>query len=386
MDKLRVRVYNVRFGDAILVSVPDRTPNGKTEMRHILIDVGNVLQGTGGEDTVFKPVVENILRVLEDHPLDLYVMTHEHMDHVQGLFYAFQKLNQTIQVRYAWLTASAEGENYYNEHPEAKKKRFEAQKVYQSIAQFLDAASESESTPLALMVKNNNPQSTADCVSHLRKLAENTAYVHREFELQGHHPFQEVRFQIWAPEENTADYYGKFQPMALGVVMGPGPKAKPKLAVPKPPAGVDGGAFYNLVESRSHGYIDNLLTIDRAANNTSVVFCLEWRGWKLLFTGDAEQRSWKMMDKKGLLQPIHFLKVGHHGSHNGTPPPGLLDKILPMSPPDSRRRCAAVSTCEGSYSGVPDKETLEEIRRRCNGELISIGEDDKLYRDIEFEG
>ena len=42
-DKLRVRLYNIRFGDAVLVTVPD---NGTT--RHILIDVGNVLVGEGG--------------------------------------------------------------------------------------------------------------------------------------------------------------------------------------------------------------------------------------------------------------------------------------------------------------------------------------------------
>jgi hypothetical protein len=40
MDALRVRVYNVRFGDAILVSVPDKAPGGSPELRHILIDVG----------------------------------------------------------------------------------------------------------------------------------------------------------------------------------------------------------------------------------------------------------------------------------------------------------------------------------------------------------
>lgn len=45
MDKLRVRAYNVRFGDAILVSVPDKTSAGAKKTRHILIDVGNALGG-----------------------------------------------------------------------------------------------------------------------------------------------------------------------------------------------------------------------------------------------------------------------------------------------------------------------------------------------------
>ena len=51
MSKLRVRAYNVRFGDAILVSVPEK--RGSREVtRTILIDVGNVLSGCGGEDSV----------------------------------------------------------------------------------------------------------------------------------------------------------------------------------------------------------------------------------------------------------------------------------------------------------------------------------------------
>ena len=32
MDKLVVRIYNVQFGDGILISVPDRDNTGKTEI------------------------------------------------------------------------------------------------------------------------------------------------------------------------------------------------------------------------------------------------------------------------------------------------------------------------------------------------------------------
>ena len=49
-DTLRVRLYNVHFGDAILVIVPDRDPKTKkVTTRRILIDVGNApkVAGTG---------------------------------------------------------------------------------------------------------------------------------------------------------------------------------------------------------------------------------------------------------------------------------------------------------------------------------------------------
>ena len=55
---------------------------------------------------------------------------------------------------------------------------------------------------------------------------------------------------------------------------------------PKPPAGVDAGAFYRLVESRRDGLVDNLLAIDKAKNNSGIVFCLEWRGGEAASPGE----------------------------------------------------------------------------------------------------
>jgi hypothetical protein len=134
---------------------------------------------------------------------------------------------------------------------------------------------------------------------------------------------------------------------------------------PIPPPGVDAGSFYDLVESRINGYADNLLTIDRAANNTSVVLQIEWRGYRLLFPGDAEQASWAMMSSLGLLQPVHFLKVGHHGSWNGSPRDALFEQVLPATPPDGRERFATISTCLETYDSVPDDDTVGAIAARC---------------------
>ena len=57
MDELRVRVYNVRFGDAVLLTIPDKDTAGETIARHVLFDVGNSLTKEGGADEVFKPIV-----------------------------------------------------------------------------------------------------------------------------------------------------------------------------------------------------------------------------------------------------------------------------------------------------------------------------------------
>jgi hypothetical protein len=413
-------MYNVLFGDAILVSVPERDSAGGTVTRHILIDVGNVT-GKGGDDDVFEPVIRDVLALLGGQPLDLYVMTHEHMDHVQGLLYAADQLvldlKNKLDVQYAWLTASSDPD-YYNAHPDAKKRKLEAEAAHRAAARFLMArylddnpdvripagvggdlsrfaeAAEAAGTPafpkaLGALLLNNDYQKTARCVDYLRNLADNgrTFYIHRQTDLRGKHPFTEATVEVWAPEEDTSEYYGRFRPLGLAVA---GAGSRPTLADSVPPAGVDAGAFYDLVTARRRGLGDSLLQIDAANNNTSIVFCLEWRGWRLLFPGDAEERSWKAMKREGRLKPVHFLKVGHHGSHNGTPSPELLENILPTVSIDDRPRYAGVSTCAKVYgeteeTAVPHQPTIEELKKRCH--VISVENLPKgAYHDFAFPG
>jgi beta-lactamase superfamily II metal-dependent hydrolase len=372
MSALTIRAYNVLFGDAILVTVPDRDPaTGDETARHLLIDVGNVLQGAGGDDTVFVPVVEDIRERLGRRPLDLYVMTHEHLDHVQGLPYAAAE-GVELDVDHAWLTASSEP-GYYQRHPEARRKKLALDAAYLAIERRLAADPAADTPWMKALMLNNDPRRTGDCVDYLRSLGRKTHYVHRETRLRrgAHHPFREAKLTLLAPEEDTAAYYGRLGPLPPAPPAAEDPQddhAAPGQPVPQlaPPPGVDPEAFHRLVESWTEGLGAAVLAIDRAANDSSIVFELAWRGWRLLFAGDAEQKSWSLMAAAGLLRPVHFLKVGHHGSHNATPPDAILESILPLTRPDERRREALVSTCGGSYGGVPHAPTLERLEERCD--------------------
>jgi hypothetical protein len=248
-------------------------------------------------------------------------------------------------------------------------------------------AARGETLPAAVLaiMQINNPRATQDCVDYLRSLGQNVWYVHRGFDVQGKHNFQEASFEIWAPEQDTSDYYGQFRPFTLGVSAGAPGAGAPAPLTPVPPPGVDAQAFYALVEARRQGWADNLLAIDKAANNTSIVFCLKWRNWKLLFAADAERRSWQTMNRENMLKPVDFLKVGHHGSHNATPPDELLEKILPESNPGGRTRFAALSTYDNTYTGVPEPETLDRIAARCQLK-DTRGLSDGMYLDFEFAG
>jgi hypothetical protein len=393
-DKLRVRTYNVRFGDAVLVTIPDRDPaTGETTRRNILFDVGNALNKEGGKDAVFAPVVKDIVKELRGRPLDLYVMTHEHLDHVQGLFYASKQepyaddeLKQKLNVHTAWLTASA-ARDYYDTHPNAKRKSLQLAAAYDRIAEHLksDSLPARQRSYFEGLLANNDTRTTSKCVDYLRNLASEvrTHYVSKDFDVTGKHPFRETRFEIWAPEEDTSKYYLNLTPLALSAADAGG--VAWTAARPLPPPGVDAGAFYDLVDARASGIADNLLAIDKAANNTSLVICIEWRGWRLLFTGDAELESWEKMDDAGLLKAVDFLKVSHHGSHNGTPDPEILDKVLPLPGNGRGKARAVVSTWEDAYPGIPHDPTDAKIKKRAT--LRSTLKDrDKLYLNTYFSG
>ena len=113
----------------------------------------------------------------------------------------------------------------------------------------------------------------------------------------------------------------------------------------------------------------------------------ERRCWRCLhmFPGDAEVRSWKTMAREKVLRPVHFLKVAHHGSHNGTPADEILDAILPADPPDDRKRVAAISTWTDTYSGIPHPPTNARLAARATVRT-TLDDKTRLFFDVEFPG
>jgi hypothetical protein len=375
MSDLVVRAYNVGFGDAVLVSIPERSASGRETTRHILFDVGNLLTGAKNADEVFEGVVRDIID-RTGGAVDLYVMTHEHLDHVQGLLSAARK-GLKITAKYAWLTGSADP-HYYEKNPQARKRRLEMDAALGDAARVLQATPDPE---LERLLWNNSARlgadalglSTSDYIDHLRTIApaNRTHYVDRKMTTARTHPFREAKLTILAPEADTSDYYGRLPAggtltaaadSPAGVVSRP--RRPASQALPDPPPGVDPGAYFDLVRARRGGLRANLLEIDAANNNTSVVVQIEWRGWRLLFPGDAELRSWRMMHDRRLLTPVHVVKISHHGSHNGTLEE-IFDDILPPVSPDGRDRFALVSTADESFDSVPDPPTLDFYRGRC---------------------
>ncbi len=138
-------------------------------------------------------------------------------------------------------------------------------------------------------------------------------------------------------------------------------------------------------------------------NNLSVVLLIEWKKRRLLFVGDAEWEgefrdgkhngSWNVMWEKHrtghLSKPLDFLKIGHHGSINATPPPAtamkkgkeapangihtVLDTILPVPKKGKPTAQAVVSTEREFYNPIPECKLLVDLARRV-GNSRNYGE------------
>jgi beta-lactamase superfamily II metal-dependent hydrolase len=349
---LKVHAYNVLFGDCLLIEIPARQRS-----RFILIDGGNKV-GKGGKEKPLLDALGDIHRLTRGR-IDLYILSHEHMDHCKGLLLAARN-NLDFRFDTLWLTASA-APDYYDKHPDARREKKRLDDAVRSLA----SSRRLNDLPLELREALDLNATTQEHVDHIRALR-GVRYVHRKS--RAAHPFDGVDIRILAPEEDTSEYYGAAaHALALAPVA---PRVNDSVGAVLPLAGVDGGAFYDLVSSLDMGLGETAFLIDQAANNTSLVIELTWRRRRLLFTGDAELGSWRRMHenhqsgKKLQLKPVDFLKVGHHGSRNATPGPEVLDLILPAVARGQAQ--AVVSTSNGAYSGVPDRKTLNEIKRRTH--------------------
>ena len=94
----------------------------------------------------------------------------------------------------------------------------------------------------------------------------------------------------------------------------------------------------------------------RNANEASVVVMAEYRGVRLLLTGDAEQgEEDRLRGHFGSRLRADILKVGHHGSATSSTAP-FLDAVAP--------RLALISVGDGNRYGHPSPSVLTALGRR----------------------
>lgn len=429
-DQLLVRVYNVGLGDCIYVRVPDQD-----RAKHLLIDCGNKYS----DAKHLEAAVANLKEILPEDPatgqrrLDLLVATHAHEDHVKGFD---PDLFDGLQIDRLWLSTAIDPE-----HPQAQN----AQALQALALQALQSLALSPNAGLADWAESMLALSKSGGMDALlEKLpVGERLYVHTETPPQSLKLFQDenISLRVLAPVndidgvylgEETATALAGFQAL-LGAAetaateTGEASPGAVPAAVPAKPANVSPEDFELLRSHLTDRALAFVLKEGELVNNTSVVLLLKWRGRRLLFTGDAEVKlsfqgeyqtgkangSWNTMwhhfGETELAEPVDFLKVGHHGSHNATPWTSkksdhpinkILNCLLPLPAEGQPRpdRYAVVSTERtNGYPTIPDPALMMELGRRVSNiqgyqepatkkHFVPAGEMQPQRTDLERDG
>jgi len=404
-DKLLVRVYNVGFGDCIFVKVPDTykdpdTGEERVEHRHILIDCGSTNMTGLGEPR--RRALEDVYSMLgEERRLDLLVVTHKHSDHLNGFDLKWKCLTD-MKIERIWLSAAM------NKNHLGAKEYWALQDLELKTLNWLD------DSPLGLSVElraiREDRVSVAKALHNLTgELPElngiDPMYVYQGFERDDTDnkyllQFKEDKTKLWvlAPEWNIDGFYLDRELLDSLRDLN-GHAGHLSQIVPENwreeqwPINQHRAQLWD----EALRYSERNNTMD---NCTSVVLLLEWRSYRLLFTGDAECRSWEVMwdrvqDK--LAAPLDFLKVAHHGSLNGTPLNEIVDTILPW-PPDGHKATGYVVVLTKAPKDPDDWKVkwdptlMKELGRRaanrrkykCHNEPELYGEYQPQRTDLEF--
>lgn len=334
--RLRIRMYNVGFGDAFLLFVP--TDDGE---RTVLVDCGVHM---GGVVNKISAVAQDIVATVTTDGrarIDVVVATHRHADHISGFGL---KLWKTVEVGEVWLPWTEEPSNEKARRIRKSQNRLAAQLAAMAGPRMagafgwaaLNALSNEDSEHTLLHGFVGKPtRRFLPAVKRDDRTFETPALPGVTVHALGPSHDPKVIATMEPPK-------GAYFPLAADGTSPDGPRTL--FGAPfcmdareyrSRCAHLAADADPKLV--RAMAQLDPLLAasgLEDAINGTSLVLVLEVGDRCLLLGGDAEWGTWSEIladaDWCELLGRTSVYKVSHHGSYNGTPKP-FVDEHLPAA-------------------------------------------------------
>lgn len=364
---IKVRMYNVGFGDSFLITLP--TSDG---VKRVLVDCGSHNAGPGPRP-IAEIAADIVTECTEDGQaaIDVVIATHRHQDHVSGFA---AEVWDRVHVREVWMPWTEDPTD-----PQARKIR-ETQSRVATHLQMTGAAFASEPDWMPLAV---NALSNAKAMQTL------------------HDGFLGQPRRRFLPQQGEAILEPACLPGVTVHVLGPSRDSE-VIRDMDPPAG---HSYLRLMETRAAfssddalpfhaewsmnkdvygedypnlalksrelekvngaGSLDELavaVALDKAVNGTSLLLVLRLGKAHILLTGDAQWGTWNTALQnpqwRELLTKTTFHKVGHHGSHNASPK-DLVDEVL------GKDFWAMVSTrAMKRWKYIPKTELLTALRKK----------------------
>lgn len=397
---LRIRTYQVGFGDAFLLSFsyPDKSA------RHVLIDFGSTALPKGAPKDRMVEVAKDV-RSVTGGKLHAVVATHRHKDHISGFTTnkagdgsgdIIRSLNPDLVLQ-PWTEDPSLEREATGPAPSPEGLRFAALQSMQEVAgQMLAESARTSFMPKALrdeieFLGDDNSLANRSAVVNLMTMGKERRYLNVE---------QDSGLDALLPGVQT-------------IVLGP-PNADQSKAVLKQRSedenefwhlraltskaaeergndrgaslfderyvASDGSSFpedtrwliYRARKVQASQMLSLVRALDKAMNNTSLILLFRVGGKSLLFPGDAQIENWSYAladpQYRKMLAKVDLYKVGHHGSLNATPKSlwKLFDRKSP-NPATKKRLESIMSTMPGKH-GSEDKDT-EVPRRTLTQEL-----------------
>ncbi|MEO0531971.1 MAG: hypothetical protein AAF266_15570, partial [Planctomycetota bacterium] len=122
--------------------------------------------------------------------------------------------------------------------------------------------------------------------------------------------------------------------------------------------------------------------LDSHLNNTSLVLHLEFGNFRMLFPGDAEIASWRMITHPDgeadsdeaiddMLRQVDLIKMSHHLSNNGTPRLSVWPKLVEDRSEDRPLHCLSSTQPTKFRGAIPNKALYTAMKEHEHVELLS---------------